>query len=346
MSENRILRKDSIGPLVSALVGAGRRVLAPVRVATTAANPQGRVVFAEVTSPDRIANGYIQTASSAKDTVFPRHEPLLRFRVDGKHVTSEEVVPPAVPTVLFGLRPCDAAAFATLKAVFTWDSPDSYFESRLANLTIIGMACTQADEYCFCMSVGGGPGDTRGSDILLTPLDDSRFLAEILTAGGVAVAQLVPNLFEASNGSAKESVLAKVKPRFAAEELAQRLPKLFDKADIWTEQALRCIGCGACAFVCPACSCFDIQDEHHHGAGVRLRCWDSCGFSLYTQHASGHNPRPMQNARWRQRIMHKFSYQPARLGVLGCVGCGRCSRACPADMNLAEHLQSLAEVSV
>ena len=130
--------------------------------------------------------------------------------------------------------------------------------------------------------------------------------------------------------------------RFTADQLAARLPALFPKNEVWVEQSLRCLGCGACAFVCPTCSCFDIQDERQRYGGVRLRCWDSCGFGLFTLHASGHNPRAKQSERWRQRVMHKFSYQPERLGLLGCVGCGRCSRTCPADMNLAQHVQTLA----
>jgi formate hydrogenlyase subunit 6/NADH:ubiquinone oxidoreductase subunit I len=106
---------------------------------------------------------------------------------------------------------------------------------------------------------------------------------------------------------------------------------------------MRCLGCGACAYVCPTCACFDIQDEGTGNKGTRVRCWDSCAFSLFTLHTSGHNPREEQTERWRQRILHKFLYMPERQQVYGCVGCGRCSRGCPVDMNILEHLKKIKE---
>ena len=72
--------------------------------------------------------------------------------------------------------------------------------------------------------------------------------------------------------------------------------------------------------------------------GQRRRNWDCCSFSLFTRHASGHNPRPTQAARYRQRVMHKFKYFPERFGTIACVGCGRCLRACRVGQNLVSLL--------
>jgi ferredoxin len=114
----------------------------------------------------------------------------------------------------------------------------------------------------------------------------------------------------------------------------------------WDALALRCHGCGACAAVCPTCHCFDIDDEPEGiGHGTRRRNWDTCQTGRFTLHASGHNPREHQNARFRQRILHKFYVYPSKFGEVLCTGCGRCARACPAGMDLPEVLTSIAGIS-
>ncbi len=335
MAEKKLLKKESLGQLFEKLKSDGRRILAPRK-------KENQIAFEEVSSPEEIAKEYIQTTTSAKFTVFPPCEELLRYRFEDKEVQIEDRKLDPPPTVIFGLRPCDAAGFSVLDAVFSWDYQDAFFQSRLEKTSVIGMSCNEADEYCFCTSVGGGPGNTKGSDILLTRLGSGDYLAEIITDKGEEIVSLAPDLFGPAPSDQKDEFLAEVPVRFEHKELTTKLGAFFDN-DLWVEQSLRCVGCGACAFVCPVCVCFDIQDEADKNGGTRLRCWDSCGFSLFTLHTSGHNPREVQSQRWRQRVMHKFSYLPDRFEIVGCVGCGRCARSCPADMNLVEHLKEIVE---
>jgi len=334
--ERKLLKKDSLDKLFEKIKGSGRRILAPVQ-------KDNMITFEEVSSPGELAQDYVQTTLSAKGAVFPRCEELFSYKFEGKDVKVEERKSEPKPTVIFGLRPCDAASFAVLNSVFSWDYQDSLFKSRLEKTTVISVSCAKADEYCFCTSVGGGPGETKGSDILLTQIESGDYLAEIVTEKGRGIVALAPELFVPAPTEDKERYLVKLPKQFDLKTLNEKLAKNFDNTELWIEQSLRCLGCGACAFVCPACVCFDMQDEANKKGGVRLRCWDSCGFSLFTLHTSGHNPRSAQSQRWRQRVMHKFAYMPERQNFIGCVGCGRCSRLCPVDMNLLEHLKEIVE---
>jgi ferredoxin len=338
--DKRLVRKDSLEKLFDILKQNSKTIYAP-------STKNGKTTFREAESFAGISTGYIQTAESSKDIAFPRTEKILDYSKSKEGISVNGTDLKDIPEViLWGVRPCDATGIIELSSIFNWDLKDEIYNNRLSKVTVFGFSCNNSDEYCFCTSVGGNPGNSAGSDILFTRLgEDGDYLAEIVTEKGLTAVSLAADLFEKSETPAKEKYLADVPVKFDLEEIKGKLDKFFESKE-WVDQSLRCLGCGACAYVCPTCACFDIQDEAHGKRGSRVRCWDSCGFSHFTIHTSGHNPRPVQSQRWRQRIMHKFSYMPERLSVFGCTGCGRCSRACPVDMNILEHLISIQEVTV
>jgi sulfhydrogenase subunit beta (sulfur reductase) len=335
-----IIRKDSLEKLFDILKQNSKTIYAP-------SSKNGKVSFKTADSFPEIVTGYIQTVQSSKETAFPRTELILDYTKNKEGISVKGLELKDIPEIiLWGVRPCDAMGIGELSAIFNWDCRDDLYNNRLSHVTVLGFSCSKADEYCFCTSVGGNPGNTEGSDILFTHLgENGDYLAEVMTEKGSAVVSLASDLFEKTSETKKEQFLADVPVRFKREAVRDKLDKVFE-SEQWVELSLKCLGCGACAYVCPTCACFDIQDEAHGKSGSRVRCWDSCGFSLFTLHTSGHNPRDVQSQRWRQRIMHKFSYMPERLSVYGCTGCGRCSRACPADMNIVESLISIQEVNV
>jgi sulfhydrogenase subunit beta (sulfur reductase) len=339
-SDRKLVRKGSLEKLFELLKGNNRQVYAPY-------SGNGKTSYRKIEKFSDIATDYIQTTQSPKEVSFPRTEKILDYSKDANGMSVKGIEPGQMPEImLWGIRPCDAMGIIELSSIFNWDYKDEIYNNRLSKVTVLGFSCSKTDEYCFCTSVGGNPGNTKGSDILFTQMgENGDFLAEILTEKGEKVVSFATDLFETAGNVEKEKFLAEVPVRFNHEEIYGKLEKFFESEE-WVEQSLKCLGCGACAYVCPTCACFDIQDDLHGKLGSRVRCWDSCGFSLFTLHTSGHNPREVQSARWRQRIMHKFSYMPERLSVYGCTGCGRCSRACPADMNILEHLISIKEAAL
>lgn len=113
----------------------------------------------------------------------------------------------AIPeTVVWKIRPCDAAGFASLSGIFNWDYKDGSYNARAERLTLISFSCATSDEYCFCTSVGGGPGSTTGSDIQLTLLPDGGALVEVLTPKGERLAAEASSLFASADGISKESI--------------------------------------------------------------------------------------------------------------------------------------------
>lgn len=335
--QTRIITHEKLLSLLDAVRASGKQLYAPQRLGTN-------TYFRPVSDVKSIVFDYIQTTESPKAVLFPKVERMLSFELKEKNIQMTDPVAnnTQAECVLFGSRPCDAVGLKTLADFFRKDISDAFVQQRQDKLTVISVSCTKGDEHCFCTSVGLSPGDTTGSDILLTPIENNTYYVEAVTEKGTTFLAQNETWFNTCEPKEKKSYLTKVKQSFTAAEITKRLSKAFDHP-IWKDASLRCIGCGTCAFVCPVCSCFDIQDEGTNKKGERLRCWDSCGFGLFTLHTSGHNPRSNQTARWRQRVMHKFSYMADQYEMLGCVGCGRCSRACPVDMSIKEQLEDIVK---
>jgi sulfhydrogenase subunit beta (sulfur reductase) len=335
MITQQFISHQNLVKLLVGIIAGGSELFAPLKAGE-------KRFFNKVTDVDQIDMDPLPTTESPKALLLPRVERLISFDRAGDTVAIDDRSADVVPQrVLFGARPCDAAGLKRLADFFSAEIADAFVQKRREHLIVISLSCTLADADCFCTSTGSGPGDATGSDVLLTAVDSSRYLIESFTERGREVLDRYASLLERSEPIEKARFLACVAAVPELEGFTRQLAGAFDH-QLWQETSLRCLGCGACAFVCPVCSCFDVEDEGTPAKGDRLRCWDSCGFSLFTLHTSGHNPRPTQSERWRQRVMHKFSYMPERLGFAGCVGCGRCSRACPADMNLKEQIVTIA----
>jgi ferredoxin len=344
VNTRRMLSKKDLNALVSDLFSAGIRVIAPVRRREQASEI---IEYRLVKNPDEMFLSGPQPDRSLKEVVFPPSEPLFKWKQKKSSIEIEEVPTSFIETVVVGARPCDAAALDIVDKVMGWDYRDELWFGRRQAVTVLSLACSECDDSCFCTAMGLSPSSARGADWLLTPAD-SGFEVEVLTAKGEKLLERCKDRCPETKTKTQPSSLEdKVRSNLNADpaKLRQWLEKHFDDP-FWNKVALRCHGCGACAFVCPTCHCFDIVDEPEGiDRGQRRRNWDACQPALFTLHGSGHNPRKDQTARFRQRIMHKFNIYPTRFEDVLCTGCGRCIRACAAGMDLIGILADISRMA-
>lgn len=336
--KTKALSQPALSDFLRAIQQTGARLVAPVE-------REGLRLFREVENVQDIVLEEGNTTWSFKEFLFPRTEPLFHFRFAQGQIELADPELPEVETVIFGARPCDAAGLEVLGKVFSWDYDNPFYRHRREHTTLIGLSCAEPGPACFCTAVGLSPTSTRGSDLLLTRIGE-KYLAEALTPKGEALLEAHAGFFsdtEACKDDATREAEAKILRREPI-HLGPPLPlQPFFDSPRWEEAARGCLQCGACAFVCPTCHCFDIVDEGNARGGSRCKNWDSCSFELFTLHTSGHNPRGTQPARYRQRVLHKFRYIPERFGIVACVGCGRCVLTCPVNLDIYEVATQVME---
>ncbi|ATW27516.1 4Fe-4S dicluster domain-containing protein [Candidatus Formimonas warabiya] len=288
-------------------------------------------------------SGYVNSLKPIKDVFFPQWESLIKYRLDPDRAV--EITPEPredKPVLIFGARPCDAQSILLLDAVFNGAKfQDPYYCRRRENSFIISLACQNPGSTCFCWELGAGPMAKDGADILLIDLEDTYVALSGTDQGNQA---LMKGPFEKASPHREELVesMRKEMVRKFPSSLDRRfhdkkIPDLFTHP-VWDELYRKCLNCGVCTFLCPACHCFDISEEATDREGRRVRNWDSCMFSSFTLHGSGHNPRPSNKERLRQRFLHKFKYFPKNYQALACTGCGRCILKCPVNIDMREVL--------
>ena len=292
----------------------------------------------------------LNTNRSPKDFFFPQSECLMEFKRDGKKIEIIDTRVEHEDFAVFGVRGCDARAFAVLDNVFLGEPTDTFYKNRREHGVIMTLACEKPGVSCFCGTFGIDAADPSDGDVSCRIIDGTLYLDAKTEKGKSLLDRLGAVTEDASADSAKIDENVKlIRERYSKTPLAGLDAKAFGAGKTkdffnspeWKSLSEACLGCGTCTFVCPTCQCYDIKDfDTGHGV-IRHRCWDSCMYSDFTMMSAG-QPRLNQLERFRQRFMHKLVYYPERYnGLFSCVGCGRCVRKCPINMNIVKVMKKL-----
>ncbi|SDL19757.1 4Fe-4S dicluster domain-containing protein [Halarsenatibacter silvermanii] len=308
------------------------QVVAPFRVRQ---GDEKKVIYSDVHSGDEIDSIYLeeQPDVSPKEYYLPRDDRLGRETTGPDHEPDDWS---DCPRLFLGVRSCDVQGMKLYDDVFMEENfIDQFYQARRENSMLVGYSCLEPSRQSFCRQVEIDPADNDDAPAYLLKDDDTFYLRIDEEMADEAFLEAAEALDDAEEDWAGLTDKRRQKlPENSEFSIDQELPypemEAFESVD-WENPTASCLGCGVCTFYCPTCFCFKFYWEGLE----KKRSWDSCMFSLFTAHASGHNPREEQDQRWRQRALHKFSYHPTHYdGSPGCVGCGRCVEKCPVNLDI------------
>jgi ferredoxin len=180
-------------------------------------------------------------------------------------------------------------------------------------------------------------------------LGDGEFMAVAGTPAGEALlAEAIFQKATVAHVEKRRAILDEVRKRFktttswfpaAVRYVSQG--KILDKT--WEEIGNRCLECGGCTYVCPACTCFTVSDRQVGPNEIeRVRMWDACALGGFTRMAGGHNPRKAVHDRRNRRFFRKLAhYFIQRELSVACMGCGRCAAVCHGDVGMPSVVEMI-----
>ncbi len=336
-----ILPKDNLIPLLRKL-SKDARLVAPVK------NDHGDTLFTAISDLDTteidLAN---QPQASLKPFFLPQQETLAHYQISED--TYQFIAPKAAEdTIFFGVRSCDLTALLYMDLIFSKPAKDTSYYDRRSHSLIITLGCNQPFANCFCEATNSGPYLEYGYGLQFIDLGDRYSIqagrgkgADLLKKWGYFFCEVQEEdqriryqLFLEARGQFNRNIqLAHACHKLQKEEVPE---------EIWEQLAERCYDCGGCAYVCPTCTCFSVDDKpQSRDSGIRVRSWDACTSGGFTRMAGGHNPVDRSRHALKRRFLHKLKYDFASHGKASCTGCGRCVDICFGGVDITRFIDLL-----
>jgi ferredoxin len=319
---------------------------------------RGRDTFFDVVNDenrDRIQVHLQNPYYPPKRFVLPHLERLFTIRQGASGV---QIIPTYSETkrAIFGLRSCDIAGIYHLDRFYlARDYRDTYYERRRRQLFLVNVVCTDPErdisDVCFCMCADTGPAARDHFDLQVMDLGTEQRVFLVVAGTPAGEALLADPLFKKgtpAHVARRREILEDVRKRFKTTtswfSAAIRLVSHGNVAEkTWEDIGNRCLECGGCTYVCPACTCFTVTDRSvGDGEIERVRLWDGCALNGFTRMAGGFNPRKAVHDRRNRRFFRKLShYFIQRELSMACVGCGRCAAVCHGDVGMPSVVEMI-----
>lgn len=253
--------------------------------------------------------------------------------------------------IIMGVPNCDIEGLSLLDEIYLENEfRDPFYESRRSGTIIIASDCFGTEEHCHCLSYGIKPYTFEKADISVMLLDN-LVIFRIISGKGEELMKNITHILPLKDGETIESISNKNRTTEAIlNDLNKELPDysttgvLVKNADkeIWKKYSASCVSCGACATICPTCTCFLLIDKPGF---EKIKQLDACQYPGFERTAGGEDSLFELHTRFRNRYMCKYVWKPDKFNPIACTGCGRCIEACIGKINKNELFMELAKLN-
>jgi len=252
--------------------------------------------------------------------------------------------------LVVGVPSCDLQGLGLLDEIYLEEQyPDPKYKDNRENTILVGTDCHSIRENCHCTSYGIEPFPVSHADITLVSLDDSILLTlntsrgeELISKYGMKLQVSKPAHEKLQKAEARrhatKSMLKRQNGNLAGYEATGDLIRN-SAEEIWKRYSKTCVSCGACATICPTCTCFLLIDRPGFD---KVRQLDACQYPGFERIAAGEDPLHKKSVRFRNRYICKYVWKPERFRSTACTGCGRCIDCCIGKINKNEIFKELA----
>lgn len=274
--------------------------------------------------------------------------PLKTFFLPIKENLTSET--PDHKRIIIGTPNCDIHGLNILDEIYLdKDYIDYAYQSRRENTVLISSSCFETLEHCHCMTYGVKPFSKENTDISLSQMDKKIHL-EILSEKGEKFISELKDITNISNSTESEVKIIELKQHKIENEIIanntslpdyKKTGKIVDQTNnkTWIKYSSNCVSCGACATICPTCTCFLLIDKPNF---EKVRQLDACQYPGFERVAGGEDALGELTKRFKNRYLCKYVWKPQKFKSLVCTGCGRCIEACIGNINKNELFRELA----
>ncbi|MBN1158986.1 MAG: 4Fe-4S dicluster domain-containing protein [Bacteroidales bacterium] len=252
--------------------------------------------------------------------------------------------------LIIGVPSCDLAGLALLDEIYLGEPfVDSAYRENRDQTVLIGTDCHEIRENCHCTSYGIEPYPESNADVTLAAIED-KMIITLKSEKGSALFDRCRRSFPVGEPGEAILKLVQQKRKETKDRLAeqnQHLPgyaatgNLIRKSgdEIWIRHSSTCVSCGACATICPTCTCFLLIDRPDF---EKVRQVDACQYPGFERIAAGEDPLRQKYVRFRNRYMCKYVWKPETFKSTACTGCGRCIDCCIGSISKNKIFMEMA----